>query len=157
MPTAHDALDIITDGNENMLKGPTHVKPNLPECQQYVELVRDCCSALGLQALPPTVTVGKKPSREPIIKHPGEVVLIGDDSSSMEHDVPRPLSLVEDAGFDDEEPGFMDIDEAGARCGSIEPGFNGAVSSKLDQEICHGIDWPRSEQMIHSALGFFKA
>lgn len=43
-----DLLDLLTDRDGKLNEDFTHTAGNLPECTQYLNLVRDCCVAFAL-------------------------------------------------------------------------------------------------------------
>ena len=43
-----DLLELLTDSDGNVGDTFTHLADNLPECMQYLNLVRDCCVAFAL-------------------------------------------------------------------------------------------------------------
>lgn len=46
--TGSDLVDVLTDSGGNLNDTFTHTADNLPECMQYLNLVRDCCVAFAL-------------------------------------------------------------------------------------------------------------
>jgi hypothetical protein len=53
LPLAYDVSFLYKDAQDGIRPGFTIVAENLPECMQFLDLVRDCISLFGLAPLPP--------------------------------------------------------------------------------------------------------